>query len=67
MIAILDKFTLTGRVAVVTAVAGLLGAEFYGIQANANMTVAVVCRKVKQICTLKDGIHALGLVSEEQK
>jgi 2-deoxy-D-gluconate 3-dehydrogenase len=69
MVKIQDKFDLTGRVAVVTGGAGLLGTEFCRTLAEAGASVAVVDLNVEKCADVADdlikaGYKAIGVPSD---
>ncbi len=66
---ILEKFSLTGRVAIVTGGPGLLGQEFCRTLAQAGATVVIADLNANGVNTLttaliKDGYHAMGVATD---
>ena len=66
---IMDKFKLTGRVAIVTGGPGLLGKEFCRTLAEAGATVVVAdlnADGVNELTTslIKNGFHAMGIATD---
>ena len=66
---IMDKFKLTGRVAIVTGGPGLLGKEFCRTLAEAGATVVVAdldADGVNELTTslIKNGFHAMGVATD---
>ena len=66
---IMDKFDLTGRVAIVTGGPGLLGKEFCRTLAEAGATVVIADLNADGVHTLtttlvKSGYHAMGVATD---